>query len=145
MDGLPSSRPDPPHASPAAVRRRGLQLPPPAHLRGAGLPHSSGDFAVRARRGLRGRRVHVDEQRPRMQTRGAVVPLRKGDGVAFAVNTRPVRGGRGDYSVHRRDSVSQVRSGHRHTLGTSFHNAARTAKPPSPPRYGVGPADRLGS
>jgi uncharacterized protein len=66
----------------------------------------------------------LTEQRPRMQTRGAVVPLRKGDGVLFAVNTRPVRGGRGDYRVNLRHGVSQVRSGHRHTLGVIFHDAA---------------------
>ena len=66
----------------------------------------------------------LTEQRPRMQTRGAVVPLRKGDGVLFAVNTRPVRGGRGDYRVNLRHGVSQVRSGHRHTLGVAFHDAA---------------------
>jgi hypothetical protein len=33
----------------------------------------------------------LTEQRPRMQTRVAVVPLTKGDAVVFAVNTRPVR------------------------------------------------------
>lgn len=66
----------------------------------------------------------LTEQRPRMQTRGAVVPLRKGDGVVFAVNSRPVTGGRGDYRVTLRHGVSQVRSGHRHTLGVIFHDAA---------------------
>lgn len=35
----------------------------------------------------------ITEQRPRMQTRAAVVPLRKGDAVLFAVNSRPVKGG----------------------------------------------------
>ena len=49
---------------------------------------------------------------------------RKGDGVVFAVNTRPVKGGRGDYRVNLRHGVSQVRSGHRHTLGVIFHDAA---------------------
>ena len=35
----------------------------------------------------------MTEQRPRMQTRAAVVPLSRGDAVAFAVNSRPVREG----------------------------------------------------
>ncbi len=65
----------------------------------------------------------LTEQRPRMQTRAAVVPLRKGDAVLFAVNSRPVPGGRGDYRVNLRHGVSKVRAGHRHTLGVIFHDA----------------------
>ena len=37
----------------------------------------------------------LTEQRPRMQSRAEVVPLRRGDGVVFAVHHRPVHGGRG--------------------------------------------------
>jgi hypothetical protein len=66
----------------------------------------------------------VTEQRPRMQTRAAVVPLRKGDAVIFAVNSRPVAGARGDYQVKLRHGVSALRSGQRHTLGVIFHDAA---------------------
>lgn len=66
----------------------------------------------------------MTEQRPRMQTRAAVVPLNKGDAVVFAVNARPVRGGRGDYQVKLRHGVSKLRSGRRHTLGIIFHDAA---------------------
>jgi uncharacterized protein len=66
----------------------------------------------------------ITEQRPRMQTRAAVVPLRKGDAVLFAVNSRPVKGSRGDFRVHLRHGVSLVRSGQRHTLGVIFHDAA---------------------
>jgi hypothetical protein len=66
----------------------------------------------------------ITEQRPRMQTRAAVVPLRKGDAVVFAVNSRPVHGARGDYRVKLRHGVSEVRSGRRHTLGVIFHDAA---------------------
>jgi hypothetical protein len=66
----------------------------------------------------------LTEQRPRMQSRAAVVPLRKGDAVLFAVNSRPVQGARGDYRVNLRHGVSRVRSGHRHTLGVIFHDAA---------------------
>jgi hypothetical protein len=65
----------------------------------------------------------ITEQRPRMQTRAAVVPLRKGDAVLFAVNSRPVKGARGDYRVNLRHGVSRLRTGHRHTLGVIFHDA----------------------
>ena len=66
----------------------------------------------------------LTEQRPRMQSRAAVVPLAKGDAVVFAVNARPVRGSRGDYRVTMRHGVSEIRSGRRHTLGVIFHDAA---------------------
>jgi hypothetical protein len=66
----------------------------------------------------------LTEQRPRMQSRASVVPLSKGDAVVFAVNSRPHRGSRGDYRVKLRHGVSTVRSGHRHTLGIIFHDAA---------------------
>ena len=66
----------------------------------------------------------MTEQRPRMQSRPIVVPLRQGDAVFFAVNQRPVQGSRGVYRVKLRHGVSRVRSGHRHTLGVIFHDAA---------------------
>ena len=66
----------------------------------------------------------VTEQRPRMQTRASVVPLTKGDAVVFAVNTRPVRGTRGDYRVKLRHGVSRITDGRRHTLGIIFHDAS---------------------
>jgi GNAT superfamily N-acetyltransferase len=62
-------------------------------------------------------------QRPRMQSRATVVPLDIGDGVIFAVNQRPVQGTRGTYRVTQRHGVSEIRSGHRHTLGIIFHDA----------------------
>lgn len=65
----------------------------------------------------------LTEQRPRMQTRAAVVPLTKGDAVVFAVNSRPVHGTRGDYRVKLRHGVSKIIEGHRHTLGIIFHDA----------------------
>ena len=65
----------------------------------------------------------MTEQRPRMQTRPEVVPLKQGDGVIFAVHHRPVRGTRGVYRVKLRHGVSRIRSGHRHTLGVIFHDA----------------------
>ena len=65
----------------------------------------------------------LTEQRPRMQSRIEVVPLAQGDGVVFAVSSRPVRGTRGVYRVNMRHGVSRVRTGHRHTLGIIFHDA----------------------
>jgi hypothetical protein len=66
----------------------------------------------------------LTEQRTRMQSRAEVVPLAQGDGVAFAVNHRPVRGSRGISRVRMRHGVSRVRSGQRHALGIIFHDAA---------------------
>jgi len=65
----------------------------------------------------------LTEQRPRMQSRVEVVPLRQGDAVAFAVHNRPVRGSKGNYRVNLRHGVSRVRSGMRHTVGIIFHDA----------------------
>jgi hypothetical protein len=65
----------------------------------------------------------MTEQRPRMQSRPIVVPLRQGDGVVFAVHHRPVQGTRGVYRVHLRHGVSRIRSGHRQTVGIIFHDA----------------------
>jgi uncharacterized protein len=66
----------------------------------------------------------LTEQRPRMQSRVMVVPQRQGDGVVFAVNSRPVQGTRGTYRVTMRHGVSALRAGRRHTLGVIFHDAA---------------------
>jgi len=74
----------------------------------------------------------LTEQRPRMQSRVEVVPLRRGDMVIFPVNHRPVRGARGVYRVAMRHGVSRVRAVAavgakagplRHTLGIIFHDA----------------------
>ena len=65
----------------------------------------------------------LTEQRPRMQSRPQVMPLRMGDGVVFAVSHRPVRGTRGVYRVAMRHGVSRIRSGRRYSLGIIFHDA----------------------
>jgi hypothetical protein len=65
----------------------------------------------------------LTEQRPRMQSRADVVPLRQGDAVAFAVHVRPVQGTRGFYRVNMRHGVSRIRAGRRHTVGVIFHDA----------------------
>jgi uncharacterized protein len=75
-----------------------------------GRDHTGGEFVL-------------TEQRPRMQSRPEVVPLRQGDAVAFAVHHRPVQGTKGHYRVNLRHGVSRVRSGRRHTLGIIFHDA----------------------
>jgi hypothetical protein len=66
----------------------------------------------------------MTEQRPRMQSRAEVVPLRQGDAVVFTVRERPVQGTRGTYRVNLRHGVSRIRSGLRHTAGIIFHDAA---------------------
>lgn len=65
----------------------------------------------------------LTEQRPRMQSRPEVVPLRQGDAVIFAVHHRPVQGTRGVYRVNLRHGVSRVRTGRRYTAGVIFHDA----------------------
>jgi hypothetical protein len=65
----------------------------------------------------------LTEQRPRMQSRAEVVPLRQGQAVIFPVHHRPVQGTRGVYRVNMRHGVSRIRDGHRHTLGIIFHDA----------------------
>jgi hypothetical protein len=74
-------------------------------------------------RDFQGGEFVLTEQRPRMQSRPEVVPLRQGDAVAFAVHHRPVQGTHGIYRVNLRHGVSRVRCGHRQTLGLIFHDA----------------------
>jgi hypothetical protein len=76
------------------------------------------------RRDFTGGEFVITEQRPRMQSRAEVAPLNQGDALVFAVHHRPVAGSRGTYRVNLRHGVSRVRSGHRHTLGVIFHDAA---------------------
>ena len=66
----------------------------------------------------------MTEQRPRMQSRPLVLPLRHGDAAVIAVSHRPVKGTRGTYRVNLKHGVSPLRSGHRHTVGIIFHDAA---------------------
>jgi hypothetical protein len=74
-------------------------------------------------RDFTGGELVMTEQRPRMQSRPMVVPLRQGDAVIFAVHHRPVQGTRGPYRVNMRHGVSRLLSGRRHTLGVIFHDA----------------------
>jgi uncharacterized protein len=65
----------------------------------------------------------LTEQRPRMQSRAEVVPLKRGEAAVFAVHHRPVAGTRGTYRVNMRHGVSRLRSGERYTAGIIFHDA----------------------
>lgn len=64
------------------------------------------------------------ENRPRRQSRGRVVPLRRGEAVIFPVHHRPVRGKRGWYRATMRHGVSPLHEGRRYALGIIFHDAA---------------------
>jgi hypothetical protein len=74
-------------------------------------------------RDFTGGELVLTEQRPRMQSRPDVVPLRQGGAVVFASHQRPVQGTGGVYRVKLRHGVSRVRSGQRTTLGLIFHDA----------------------
>ena len=63
------------------------------------------------------------EQRPRLQSKAEVVPLRQGEAVIFPVRDRPIRGARGFYRAKLRHGVSRIRTGARMTLGIIFHDA----------------------
>jgi uncharacterized protein len=63
------------------------------------------------------------EQRPRLQSRVEVVPLRLGDAVVFPVHHRPAQGSRGIRRLMMRHGVSRLRSGERFTAGIIFHDA----------------------
>jgi|SRR5581483_3621224 len=63
------------------------------------------------------------EQRPRMQSRAAVITPRRGEAVIFHTRHRAVKGSRGFYKTNLRHGVSAVRHGLRFTLGIIFHDA----------------------
>jgi len=65
----------------------------------------------------------LTHQRPRMQSVVDVVPMKKGEAIAFAVRERPCEGARGIYKVKVRHGVSKVKSGNRYVLGIIFHDA----------------------
>ena len=55
----------------------------------------------------------MTEQRPRMQSRPMVLPLRLGDAALITVAHRPFKGASGYYRVNLRHAISRVRSGER--------------------------------
>ena len=64
------------------------------------------------------------ESRPRMQSRGESVALKRGEAVIFPTRERPVEGTRGSYRGQLRHGVSTLLSGQRMTLGLIFHDSA---------------------
>lgn len=65
----------------------------------------------------------MTEQRPRMQSRPAVLPLRLGDVAVIATAERPFKGTKGYYRVNLKHAISRVRKGERIGLELSFHDA----------------------
>lgn len=67
----------------------------------------------------------MTEQRPRMQSRPLVLPLRKGDLAVIASAHRPHRGTTGCYRVNLKHAISRVRSGERTGLELLLHHATQ--------------------
>lgn len=65
----------------------------------------------------------MTEQRPRMQSRPMVLPLKLGDAAVIATAERPFKGTKGYYRVNLKHAVSRVRKGERIGLELSFHDA----------------------
>jgi hypothetical protein len=65
----------------------------------------------------------MTEQRPRMQTRPMVLPLRKGDAAIIAVAQRPCKGSKGHYRVNLKHAISRLHSGERIGMEILFHDA----------------------
>ncbi|HEV7650361.1 MAG TPA: 2OG-Fe(II) oxygenase [Actinophytocola sp.] len=81
------------------------------NLNAPGEDHTGGEFLM-------------VEQRPRAQSRGIATLIPQGHGLVFTTRDRPVRSARGWSTAPMRHGVSVIRSGHRHTLGLVFHDAA---------------------
>ncbi|KGX05586.1 oxygenase, catalysing oxidative methylation of damaged DNA family protein [Burkholderia pseudomallei] len=64
----------------------------------------------------------MTEQRPRMQSRPMVLPLKLGDMAIIATAERPFKGTKGYYRVNLKHAISRVRMGKRIGLELSFHN-----------------------
>ncbi len=73
--------------------------------------------------GFTGGELMLIEQRPRMQSRGSVVSLLRGDAVVIPVRERPRQGARGYHRAAIRHGVSEIRTGRRFTMGLIFHDA----------------------
>ncbi|MEL7554058.1 2OG-Fe(II) oxygenase [Pseudomonas protegens] len=65
----------------------------------------------------------MTEQRPRMQSRPMVVPLKLGDVAIITTAERPFRGTKGYYRVNLKHAISRVRWGERIGLELSFHDS----------------------
>jgi uncharacterized protein len=65
----------------------------------------------------------MTEQRPRMQSRPLVLPLKLGDAAIIATAERPFKGTKGYYRVNLKHAISRVRKGERIGLELTFHDA----------------------
>ncbi|MGI4814479.1 MAG: 2OG-Fe(II) oxygenase [Janthinobacterium lividum] len=65
----------------------------------------------------------MTEQRPRMQSRPLVLPLKLGDAAIIATAERPFKGTKGYYRVNLKHAISRVRQGQRIGLELTFHDA----------------------
>jgi len=70
---------------------------------------------------FRGGEFVMTEQRPRMQSRPMVLPLRLGDAAVICTAERPVKGGSGYYRVNMKHAISRVHGGERIGMELSFH------------------------
>ena len=66
----------------------------------------------------------MTEQRPRMQSRPMVLPLKFGDAAIITTAERPFKGTKGHYRVNLKHAISRVRKGERIGLELSFHDAS---------------------
>ncbi|RKP57911.1 prolyl 4-hydroxylase [Pararobbsia silviterrae] len=64
----------------------------------------------------------MTEQRPRMQSRPIVVPMRLGDAAVIATAQRPCKGANGYYRVNLKHAISRVHAGRRVGIEWTFHN-----------------------
>lgn len=67
----------------------------------------------------------MTEQRPRMQSRPMVLPLKLGDAAIIGTAERPFEGSSGYYRVNLKHAVSRVRQGERIGMELSFHHATQ--------------------
>lgn len=65
----------------------------------------------------------MTEQRPRMQSRPMVLPLKLGDAAIITTAQRPCKGSKGYYRVNLKHAISRVRGGERVGLELWFHDA----------------------
>ncbi|KAK53205.1 2OG-Fe(II) oxygenase [Bordetella bronchiseptica] len=65
------------------------------------------------KRDFAGGELVLTEQRPRMQSRPIVIPLRQGDAALIPTAHRPCRGAHGFYRASLRQAISPVRAGRR--------------------------------
>lgn len=110
-------------------RKEGEQVFPlqvVALLSEPGLDFEGGDFVM-------------TEQRPRLQSRPMVLPLRLGDAAIIATAERPFQGSRGAYRVQMRHAIGRVRRGERVGLELTFHHApdADAGAGSDPPQRGA--------